>query len=221
MPSSFMLGHTYRTARELKLPHGFAEDDGVAAARLVLDDDRGPKRCELGAHPCDVRPQRLFRKLPVVPGFDEQAVRADEVRRAAHQHHEQLELAPCEGDRAIAIGDRALVMVDLETLQPPLTLVPEPEPLPIPIEVAGDERDVVVDTAVACCLGQPLQLVLEAAEQFLVETDHLAIDGNPVPDIARERGVRVLTLEETIRFCRSGIQMGDADSRAAIAPKTA
>src|SRR5712692_2206005 len=142
MPSSFMLRHAYRTARELKLTPGFAEDDRVAAARLVLDDDRGPKRCELGAHPCDVRPQRLFRQLPVVPGLDEQAVRADEVRRAAHQHHEQLKLAPCEGNRAITIGDGALVMVDVETLHLPLTLVPEPEPPPVAIELAGDDRDV-------------------------------------------------------------------------------
>src|SRR5712692_909126 len=170
MPSSFMLRHTYRTARELKLPAGFAEDDGVAAARQVLDDDRGPKRSELGAHACDVRPQRLFRQLPVVPGLDEQAVRADEVRRAADQHHEQLELALGECNRAVAIGNRALVMVDVETLQLPLTLVPEPEAPPVAIELAGDDRDVVVDSAVACRLGQSVQLVLEAAEQFLVET---------------------------------------------------
>src|SRR5713101_1947612 len=116
MPSSFMLRHTYRTARELKLPPGFAENDGVAATRLVLDDNRGPQRGELDAHARDVRPQRLFGQLPVMPSLDKQAVRGDEVRRAAHQHHEQLELAPCEGNRAIAIGDGALVIVDVETL---------------------------------------------------------------------------------------------------------
>src|SRR5260370_16355702 len=208
MPSSFMLRHTYRTARELKLPPGFAENDGVAAARLVVDDDRRPQRCELSAHTRDVRPQRLFRQLPVVPGLDKQAVRADEVRRAAHQHHEQLKLALREGNRAIAIDNGAKFMVDVETLQPPLTLVPEPEPTPVTIELAGDDRDVVVDLAVARRLGHSLELVREAAEQFLVETDHLAIDGNPVPNIARERGVRVLTLEETIRFYRSGVQNG-------------
>src|SRR5258706_6167571 len=110
MPSSFMLRQTYRTAGELKLPPGFAEDDRVAAARLVLDDDRGSEGCELGAHARDVSPQRLFGKLAIVPGLDEQAVRADEVRRAAHQQHEQLELTPREGNRAIAMGNGALVM---------------------------------------------------------------------------------------------------------------
>src|SRR5260221_2015728 len=100
MPSSFMPHQTYRTAGELKLPPGFAEDDRVAAARLVLDDDRGSEGCELGAHARDVSPQRLFGKLPIVPGLDEQAAPADQARRAAHQQHGQLGLTAREGNLA-------------------------------------------------------------------------------------------------------------------------
>jgi len=91
-------------------------------------------------------------------------------------------------------------MVDLKTLELPLTLVPELQPPLVAIQLARDDRDVVAETVLACCLGQHLQLVLQAAQNILTETDHLAINGDPMPNIAREEGVGVLTLEETVMF---------------------
>src|SRR5438552_8789271 len=129
------------------------EDDRVARARLVLDRSPNAKRHDLGAQPRDVSPQGLLRQVSVMPRLYQEPGWADEVRRPAHKEDEQLEFALGERDHALAVGQGAPVMVDLQPLQLPLARIPELQAPSISAELAFERADVVFDNVCACPTG--------------------------------------------------------------------
>src|SRR5256885_2307333 len=181
------------------------EHDRVAGARLVLDRGRHAKRCHLGAQPRDVGPQRLLGQVSVVPRIDEKPARGDEVRRPAHQEDEKLELALGERDHPIAIGERAPVVIDLQSLQLPLARVPELETPSIAEQLILEGVHIVVDDVRAGRGGQARELGAYSLQEILFEADHLLVDADPVPRVLGEQRLGVLAFEETV-----GPQGGDA-----------
>src|SRR5689334_845931 len=182
MPSSLMLSRSlipdaYGTGSVASARCLFAEHHRVAPTGLVPDLGSGPERGQLVAQPRDVSPQGLLGQMAVVPGLDQQPVGRYEARRAAHEQLEQLELALGEHDRAVLIGDRALVVIDLESLELPLPPVPEVQPAAIPLQLRLEHLEVAFDNVCPSRFWEPFDVRANAIQQLFVELDHLAVEG--------------------------------------------